>query len=337
MTQTQKKLLFFAITALFFLSSPVRAGILAALCALLLAALASRPIRLLEKQGIPRPLGTLLLYGVTLAALAALFWNLFSQLCCKVNLLSSFLGELDPYLERLEALSGQLPDGMRQLALRGVVLLDRKRDTLQQRLVQQTAHWSAAIAATLPGKLLFFLIVLLASAYAAMDWPQLCRHGRALLPEAWTASCRAGADILKRGLWLWLSTQGKLLALQFVLLAAALLALDIQHALPLALLIAFADALPLLGAGSVLVPWALFSWLGGQTVRALSLGALAALLWAVRTVLEPQLLGKETQLSPFYTVIALYLGLNCFGIWGMIVVPVLLTAGAQLLHLRKKS
>jgi predicted PurR-regulated permease PerM len=120
--------------------------------------------------------------------------------------------------------------------------------------------------------------------------------------------------------------QGKLMLVQFLLLTLGLTLLGRRSAGALAALTALADALPLLGTGAVLLPLAVLSLLEGKT-------ALAALYWALclscallRTVLEPRLLGHQGLISPFFTLFSLYLGLECFGVGGMIAAGVAASA-----------
>ncbi|MCD7838823.1 MAG: AI-2E family transporter, partial [Clostridiales bacterium] len=57
----------------------------------------------------------------------------------------------------------------------------------------------------------------------------------------------------------------------------------------------------------------------------------------LRTVLEPRFVSTQVGASPFFTVLAMYLGLLLFGFWGLIAAPAALTAGVQLLRDHKNS
>ena len=117
----------------------------------------------------------------------------------------------------------------------------------------------------------------------------------------------------------------ELLALQL-----GLLLLRVDLALVLSALIALVDALPVLGTGTVLVPWALVSLLGGNWKLALGLAVLYGVIWLVRSLLEPRLIGSRVGLPPLAALLSLYVGFQAFGVAGMILAPLLAVLVRQL-------
>ena len=89
----------------------------------------------------------------------------------------------------------------------------------------------------------------------------------------------------------------------------------------LAFVIAAMDALPVLGAGLLLVPWALAEILLGNTGRGAGLGLLFAAVLTVRNALEPHVVGKQIGLHPFVSLLCFYYGWRLAGIPGMLVLP----------------
>ena len=66
----------------------------------------------------------------------------------------------------------------------------------------------------------------------------------------------------------------------------------------IALLIALVDVLPVLGAGTVLIPWAIITLVLGNTKLALSLALLYVIILFVRQLIEPKVLGKQIGVHP---------------------------------------
>ena len=81
------------------------------------------------------------------------------------------------------------------------------------------------------------------------------------------------------------------------------------------------DALPVFGTGTVLIPWALWSALAGKWSQAAILAGLYVVCYFVRQVLEARMMGGEVGLSSLETLAAVYVGLELFGFWGMILGP----------------
>ena len=114
--------------------------------------------------------------------------------------------------------------------------------------------------------------------------------------------------------------------LTFLQAFIGLAVLKIPYAFLLALAIAIVDVLPLLGTGVILIPWALIALLTGNVPLAIGLGILYGITTAVRQILEPKLIGDGLGLHPLLSLVAMYAGLRLFGVWGMILAP-LVAAG----------
>ncbi len=114
--------------------------------------------------------------------------------------------------------------------------------------------------------------------------------------------------------------------LTFLQAFIGLAVLKIPYAFLLALAIAIVDVLPLLGTGVILIPWALIALLTGNVPLAIGLGILYGITTAVRQILEPKLIGDGLGLHPLLSLVTMYAGLRLFGVWGMILAP-LVAAG----------
>lgn len=121
----------------------------------------------------------------------------------------------------------------------------------------------------------------------------------------------------------WLIAQLKLLSITCLVLTVGFLLLGIEYAPLWAMLVSVVDALPILGTGTVLVPWSLICLVQHNTGRALGLLGLYAATALTRSTLEPKLVGRQLGLDPLVTLIALYVGFRLWGLPGMILSPLL--------------
>lgn len=128
----------------------------------------------------------------------------------------------------------------------------------------------------------------------------------------------------------WLKAQLKLSSVTFLLMMAGLFLLGISPAPLWAALVALVDAFPILGTGTILIPWSLVSFLQGDHFRAFALLGLYAGAALLRSVLEPRLLGKQLGLDPLVTLIALYTGFRLFGLPGMLLSPMVAVAALRI-------
>ena len=130
----------------------------------------------------------------------------------------------------------------------------------------------------------------------------------------------------------WLKAQLRLSGVTFLISLAGLLLLSVSYAPLWALVIAAVDAVPMLGTGTVLLPWAMVCLLQGRRILALGLAGLYLAAMLTRTALEPRLVGKHLGLDPLMTLAALYVGYRLWGIGGMILSPLLAVTVSQLLR-----
>ena len=86
---------------------------------------------------------------------------------------------------------------------------------------------------------------------------------------------------------------------------------------------AIVDIIPVLGTGTVLIPWAAYSLITGDVSLGIGLLVLYAVISIIRQIAEPKLVAGQLGLSPIVTIISLYLGLKIFGVLGMFVTPLL--------------
>ena len=119
----------------------------------------------------------------------------------------------------------------------------------------------------------------------------------------------------------WVKAELMLAGITFIEMAAAFLFMRIEFAVLLALLIAVVDALPMLGSGTILVPWAVVSLIGGDTRFAFGLVLHFAFNTILRNILEPKLVGEQIGLPPFATLLAIYIGFCAAGVLGMLLFP----------------
>ena len=92
------------------------------------------------------------------------------------------------------------------------------------------------------------------------------------------------------------------------------------------------DALPILGVGTVLIPWSLFSLLTGSFRKGLMLILTYIFILCVRNTLEPRAVGEKIGLNPFVTLLSMFIGFRLGGFFGLAFIPI---AVLSILELQK--
>ncbi len=122
----------------------------------------------------------------------------------------------------------------------------------------------------------------------------------------------------------FLQAQVILSTITYFISLIGLLILDIRFALAISLLIIVVDILPILGTGSVLVPWAVFSITQGNLFVGIGLIVLFIVITVVRRIIEPRILGEKIGLSSLATLISIWVGFKALGVVGVFLGPLLI-------------
>ena len=102
------------------------------------------------------------------------------------------------------------------------------------------------------------------------------------------------------------------------------LILRTDYVLVMGLLVGFCDLLPILGPGTVFIPWSIYNFFMGDYFTAIGLLVVYGIAVCVRHVIQPKLIADGVGLHPLATIASLYFGLELFGVWGLIFGPIFL-------------
>lgn len=103
-----------------------------------------------------------------------------------------------------------------------------------------------------------------------------------------------------------------------------LLGMEVEYPILMAILIGFVDALPILGAGSIMVPWAIILFVSNRNSLAIAIVGLYILTIVVKQFLEPKIVSKNIGIHPIFTLISMYTGFKIIGVIGLLVGPIIL-------------
>ena len=162
--------------------------------------------------------------------------------------------------------------------------------------------------------------------------PQIKEKLRIHLPQKWRESYLPGLKRVRTALGGWLKAQLKLMAVTWGIVSVVFLLLRIPQGAAWALVVAVVDAVPVLGTGTILIPWAAVCLIKKESLRAIGLLCTYAVAMMTRTVLEPRLMGKQLGLDPLTTLITLYAGYRFWGFTGLLLTPILASATKSILR-----
>ena len=149
------------------------------------------------------------------------------------------------------------------------------------------------------------------------------------MPQKWIRKLGKHIREITFSLGGYLKAEATLILISFIISVIGLyllkiIGMDIKYPLLIALAIGFVDALPILGSGTVMVPWAIISALNGDLKLGISIIVLWIIMSVARQFLEPKIVSGKIGIHPIFTLIAMYTGFKLIGVMGMLVGPIVL-------------
>ena len=81
------------------------------------------------------------------------------------------------------------------------------------------------------------------------------------------------------------------------------------------------DIIPVLGTGTVIIPWAIYCFISGDVGLGIGLVVLYAVITVLRQIIEPKLVANQVGLPAIVTIAAMFIGARIFGTFGIIILP----------------
>ena len=149
------------------------------------------------------------------------------------------------------------------------------------------------------------------------------------MPSKWVQKIAINIKEISKSLGGYLKAQATLILVSFSISVIGLyilkiVGMNVKYPLLIALAIAFIDALPILGAGSFMVPWAIASALNGDLRLGIAIIVIWIIMSVVRQILEPKIVSGKIGIHPIFTLIAMYTGFKVIGVMGMLIGPIVL-------------
>ncbi len=178
------------------------------------------------------------------------------------------------------------------------------------------------LATSVPSVLIFFIATIASTYFFSSDYATLKSATAKHIPLKWRLRFNQTKDHISKTLLRYFRALLLLICITFVELAIGLAVLGVKNPLLVAAIIALIDALPILGTGWILFPWAVFSLFSQNYFLAIGLAVLYSVITVVRNFIEPKIVGEQIGLHPLITLLSMYIGLKLFGIIGMLM-PIL--------------
>lgn len=195
--------------------------------------------------------------------------------------------------------------------------------------VTNALHSLMNIITSIPTIAIYVVVTLLAIYFICTDRLYILDQIEHHLPRLWVKKMGMHFRKLVTTLGNYLKAEVTLVLIDFIIVIVGLfifklVGFKIEYPLLAALVIAFVDALPILGAGTAMVPWAVVCAINGDIRLAIAILILYAIILILRQFLEPKIVSSHIGIHPIFTLIAMYTGFKFIGVIGMLIGPIIL-------------
>lgn len=356
MTGTEKKRRFIINTvyaviliALFYLFFKYAFGtVFPILCALVAAMLLQKPVNYIckktpLKRGLVSALSVLLGFGIAVSALALLiiwvgseFKGFFQYIMIQLEDIPALIEKIEGYLSN--ALSF-LPEKIETSIMSFInekltALVNTPEAPAEQSMSFDLSALSTPLlgiwntAKQIPTTLVSIVVAIVACCFMTADFQSV--KGLILgffQPETRTKIVRA-KGLLFPSLAKMAKAYGIIITITFCELSLGLFLLklmgiyDSGYIFVIAILTAIIDIVPVLGTGTVLIPWAGISLLNGNFPLAIGLLVIYGCITVIRQIIEPKLVAAQLGIPAFLTIVSMFIGSQIFGVIGIFILPI---------------
>jgi len=294
------------------------------------AAMMEPAVGALTRKGLSRNLAAGILTGIVLFLCLALLGSctiggahiLTAYAKQTPRLLASLSETANTAKQQILILLGNVPDSVEQELLAAAEGISAQLSQVPVRLSAKALDSLTAFAKSSPDWVLFICSAVIGVYFFSAYFRDICDFFRRQLSENTLHKLSLIRSVTLGAAAGYLRVQCILSGVTFLILLAAFSFMGIDGKLTAAIGIAIIDALPILGSGAVLLPWAAIALLIGKASRAVALLGIYGILLVTHNLLQTKLMGSHLGLHPVTALVSLYVGWKLAGLGGMLLLPI---------------
>lgn len=183
------------------------------------------------------------------------------------------------------------------------------------------SDFAKSVAKSAPMFLTTSIVTIIASCYIAKDFDRFVCSVNSVTSPRYRRAFFELRMLFRDNMLKLLVGYMKLLLITFIELLIGLILLGVENALAIALVTSLLDLMPILGTGTVLIPWGVYRFISKDFFLGAGLLILYAIITLIRSIIEPKIIGKQIGLHPLIALISVFIGLKLFGVIGIFFMP----------------
>ena len=289
--------------------------------------------KLMKKTKMTRKMSSIIIFFIVFSIIiGSVIWGTTTLISESTNLLQA----LNIYIDKAYT---QIQEAVGKMSITKISasqnVLNLMQDTSKELLVK-VSRWLTSfltklidVVTSIPTIGIYMVITILSLYFICTDRIYILDFMEQHMPKKWVQKIGIHIREITRNLGGYLKAQMILILVSFVISVIGLyifkfVGMNVKYPLLIALGIGFVDALPILGSGSVMAPWAVMEALNGDIQLGVAIIVLWIIMSIVRQFLEPKIVSGKIGIHPIFTLIAMYTGFKVIGVMGMLVGPIVL-------------
>ena len=288
---------------------------------------------LMKKANLTRRMSSIIIFLIVFSLIiGSVTWGIVSLISESTNLLQT----LNLYIDKAYA---QIQNAVGKMSITKINISSNVSNLLQDastEILFKISGWLTEfltkfinVITSIPTIAIYTVITILALYFICTDRIYILDMMEHHMPSKWVQKIAIHIKEITKSLGGYLKAEATLIMVSFIISVVGLyifklVGMNVKYPLLIALAIGFVDALPILGSGTVMVPWAIASALNGDLKLGIAIIALWIIMSVVRQFLEPKIVSGKIGIHPIFTLIAMYTGFKVIGVMGMLVGPIVL-------------
>lgn len=335
------------------------------IAAFFVAAILQRPVNYLSrKTPLKKGLWTVLFVLLIAAVLALLVVLTGARIAAEAQGLVRWVGAqiatlpqlLETIREKMLSLTGKLPEALKVSATEGIERLFQTANGSAQAVAEEATEEAAGGSALLgifskldlsvlkapvsgvwntakqiPSIMVGVLISIIASCFMTSGYDEIVTFIKNQLSLEKRHALSAAKEIFFSSILKMLKSYLLIICITFAEMFLGLTVFRLigiykgEYVATVAIIVALIDIFPVLGTGTILIPWASISFIMGNIGLGIGLIVLYGVITVIRQIIEPKLVAANLGLPPIVTIMCMYIGLQLFSVVGIFIMPLLVT------------
>lgn len=274
----------------------------------------------------------ILLICIFTILISLIVWGTINLISESSNLLQSINVYIEKIYNRIQIYINNIEFDKLEIPKQVITIIETSANSFLNFITKWITEFLTSILqgiTSLPVIGIYIVITILSTYFICADRLFILDQFEHHFPKIWVKKFGIHFKKLISTLGSYLKAEATLILISFIEVLIGLyifkwIGLNVEYPLLSALGIGFVDALPILGSGTVMLPWAIISAVNGDLNLGIAIFVLYVIILVVHQLLEPRIVGNNIGIHPIFTLIAMYTGFKFSGIIGLFIGPIVL-------------